>query len=221
MSVPQRWCEVHAQVEAIVGSAMKRGRRDRRLRARRAVTRVAGLTGSQIETLAARRERRISADQSERSLDPDNIAAMPALGPDDPALTRQQRINGEYCEHHREAEIAKVLTKDFDFGELNRPLVMSTTRGLLDEGEALKEGEVGILLPDEVTCILRDSGVDLPGGHRDRPLIAAAASAAMQRGHEAALRQMGIGVAWRYIAPGKPVQKPSSKAWTAASATNA
>jgi len=50
----QRWSEVPAQVQVVMGSAIRRGRRDPRLRARREITRVAELSDGQIETLAAR-----------------------------------------------------------------------------------------------------------------------------------------------------------------------
>ncbi len=186
----QRWSEVHAQIEVIVGSAIRRERRDRRLSARRDVTRVAGLTDKQIETLAARLEHRILAEQAEKLLDPQTFAALPEEGPDAPAMTRRERINSMYWDHHREAEFAKVLRSDFDFAELNRPLVMSTTRGLLDEGEEVQPGERAFIVPDAVTGILQDNGVDLPPGHKDRPRIADALLAAMQRGHEAAMRRM-------------------------------
>jgi len=130
----------------------------------------------------------------ELSLNPENLAPLPEQGPDEPAVSRQKRINALYWDPYREDEIARILTRDFDFGELNRPLVMLTTRGLLDEGDALQEGERGFFIPDEVTCILRDDGIELPDGHKDRPRIAAALSAAMQRGHEAVMRKMESGI---------------------------
>lgn len=184
-----RWSEIHAQVELIVGAAMRRGRRDPKLARRREVVRVASLTDQQIDVIAKRVEHRILADQAEKLLDPETFAPLPEQGLHH-AMSRQERINALYWDHCREAEFAKSLRKGFDYAEPNRHLVMSTSRGLLDASQALQPGEKAILIPDEVTCVLRENGIDLPPNHLDRPRIAAALLAAKQRGHEAAVRRM-------------------------------
>jgi len=115
-------------------------------------------------------------------LDPKTFAPQPEEGPNAPELSRRERINALYGDHWREAEFAKKLRKGFDFAELNRPLTMSTTRGLRDEGDGLLPGERAFVIPDAVTGLLQDNGLDLPAGQPDRPHIANAAPLLICRG---------------------------------------
>ncbi len=190
----QRWNEVHAQVELVVGAATRRQRADRLRRSRRSIQRVSGLTDQQIKILAARLEHRILADHEAGLLDPKKrVHAMQRdyLGRDaDDPVSPQEMRNGEFWHHHREAEYAKMLYREGDLDAMSQRIILSARRGLVEDVSNADADERLFEIPDEITAILEQNGVELPMDHPDRRKIALALLSASQRAHEAVMKRM-------------------------------
>ncbi len=189
-----RWRQLHAHVENIVCEAVKRTRRERDRISASSRVRVSGLSRDQIKTLGAQVEHKILADQEHAMFD--RAARLRARqidwihrGLDDPPSDHE--LHNLECWHHwSEAEYARALYREHDFETPNQPLVFSVERGLVDDSADLRADEKAFEIPDEITSLLAENGIELPADHPDRRLVAREFYAAMQRGHEAVLRRL-------------------------------
>jgi integrase len=189
-----RWNEIHAQVELVVSAATRRQRADRLNRSRRSIQRVSGLSDQQIKILAARLEHRILKEHEAGLIDPKIRAqAMQRdfLGrdPDDP-ISQQELRNSEFWHHHREAEYAKLLYREGDLNAMSKPLILSDRQGLVEDPATVEPSERLFEVPDEITEILEENGIELPRDHPDRRKIALALISASQRAHESVMKRM-------------------------------
>ncbi len=189
-----RWHQLHAHVETIVCEAVKRTRRERDRTSASSRVRAPGLSRDQIKTLGAQVEHKILADHEHGMFD--RAARLRARevdwihrGLDDPPSDRE--LHNLECRHHwNEAEYARALYREHDFETPNQPLVFSVERGLVDDSAELRADEKAFEIPDEITSLLAENGIELPAEHPDRRLVAREFYAAMQRGHEAVLRRL-------------------------------
>jgi hypothetical protein len=172
----QRWNEIHAQVELVVGAATRRQRADRRNRSCKSIQRVSGLTDQQIKILAAQGEHRILAEHDARLLNPEKRQQyfmeryFYFKGPDE-TVSPQELLNAEYWHYHRDAEFAKSLYRGADLETLNKPIIVSTKHGLVEDQSPIEPGEKLFQIPDEITAILERNGIDLSPDHPDRRKI--------------------------------------------------
>jgi integrase len=190
----QRWNEIHAQVELVVSAATRRQRADRLNRSRRSIHCVSGLSDQEIKILAARLEHRILAEHDAGLLDPKKRAQALqrdffGRGTDNPVTAVELR-NAEFWHHHREAEYAKMLYREGDLEAMSMPIILSDRQGLVEDIATVETGEKLIEVPDEITAILEENGVELPLDHPDRRKIALALISASQRAHEAVMKRM-------------------------------
>ncbi len=99
-------------------------------------------------------------------------------GLDDPPSDRE--LHNLECWHHwNEAEYARALYREHDFETPNQPLVFSVERGLVDDSADLRADEKAFEIPDEITSLLAENGIELPAEHPDRRLVAREFYAAM------------------------------------------
>jgi integrase len=190
----QRWNQVHAQIELIVGAATRRLRATRRNTARKPLVRVPGLTDQQIMTLSARVERDILLKHEEGVIDPNKRFERYGYllsSEDTPDFPQSRQLrNIEFWHHHREAELVKQLYRDGDLEFFNGPIKLSAKNGLVEDSDAVGPHERIFVVPDEVSRVLAENGIELPPDHPDRRKIAMALMAAMQRGNEAVMKRL-------------------------------
>jgi integrase len=156
---------------------------------------VSGLTDQQIKILAAQEEHRILAEHDSRLLAPEKRRQyfmeryFYFNGPDE-TVSPQELLNAEYWHYHRDAEFAKSLYRGADLETLNKPIVISTKQGLVEDQSPIEPGEKLFQIPDEITAILERNGIDLPQDHPDRRKISLALISAMQRANEALMKRV-------------------------------
>ena len=107
-------------------------------------------------------------------------------------VTSQELRNAEFWHHHHEAEYAKVLYREGDLDTMSQPIILSNRQGLVEDLDAVAPGETLIAIPDEISAILQENGVELPIDHPDRRRIALALISAKQRAHEAVMKRMEV-----------------------------